>query len=139
MVESNGDRAGMLKMRLFNSKVNMENIRRLVSPRVKPSQFFDADGLGAYGILGSLGHRVTSRPVSKDERTTRLVWVHKAISLAKRFILGTYHGVSGKRLQRYLDEFCFRWNRRFFHGNVFLRLLNTACLAAPVTYAALTG
>ncbi len=139
MVESNGDQAGRLKMRLFDGKVNMETVRRLVAPRVKPGQFFEADGLGAYGILSSMGHRVTSRPVSPEERSTRLVWVHKAISLAKRFILGTYHGISGKCLQRYLDEFCFRWNRRFFGVGVFMRLVNTACFSAPITYAALTG
>ena len=33
-------------------------------------------------------------------------------SLVKRAILGIYHWVSGKYLQLYLDEFCFRFNTR---------------------------
>lgn len=34
--------------------------------------------------------------------------------LFKRFLLGTFHGVSGKYLQEYLDEFVFRFNRRYW-------------------------
>ncbi|MEI6859781.1 MAG: transposase, partial [Shewanella sp.] len=41
-----------------------------------------------------------------------LPWVHIAIGNLKAFLLGTFHGVSGKYLQEYLDEFCYRFNRR---------------------------
>jgi hypothetical protein len=41
-------------------------------------------------------------------------WPHIIVSNAKRFILGTYHGLDGTRFQAYLDEYCFRVNRRFF-------------------------
>ena len=33
-------------------------------------------------------------------------------SLLKRGILGTFHHVSEEHMQRYLDEFDYRWNRR---------------------------
>ncbi|MCY3956642.1 MAG: IS1595 family transposase, partial [Nitrospira sp.] len=33
-------------------------------------------------------------------------------SLLKRGMFGQYHSVSRKHLQRYVDEFCFRYNRR---------------------------
>jgi transposase len=33
-------------------------------------------------------------------------------SLVKRGISGTYHGVSTKHLQSYLDEYVFRYNNR---------------------------
>lgn len=42
---------------------------------------------------------------------------------AKAFINGTYHGTSTKHLQMYLSEFCYRFNRRAFHGAIFDRLL----------------
>lgn len=139
MVESQGEHAGMIKMQILENGVNMDSIRHIVEPRVKPAQFFEADGNSVYGILSAIGHKVTFRPTLRHEKETRLQWVNKAISLAKRFILGTYHGVSGKHLQQYLDEFCFRWNRRMFKTGVFMRLLAAAAWAEPVHYAALTG
>jgi hypothetical protein len=38
--------------------------------------------------------------------------VENAFSLLKRAVIGTYHQLSIKHLQRYLDEFSFRFNRR---------------------------
>ena len=37
-------------------------------------------------------------------------------SLLKRGIFGAFHHVSKKHMQRYLDEFDFRWNRRKLTG-----------------------
>lgn len=139
MVESLGDRAGMLKMEVLEKGFNMPSVQEVVKPRVKPNQFFESDGAGVYGILSAFGHRIINRKTLHKEKDTRLAWVNKAISLAKRFILGTYHGVSGKHLQHYLDEFCFRWNRRYFQNGVFMRLLATALWSEPIHYAALTG
>ena len=56
-----------------------------------------------------------------------LPWVHIAIGNLKAFLLGTYHGVSSKYLQEYLNEFCYRFNRRMWEAELPLRLLN-ACL-----------
>jgi len=52
-----------------------------------------------------------------------LKWVHIQISNAKRDFLGKYHKISGKHLQRYLDEFCYKVNRRYFGKNLFNRVL----------------
>lgn len=51
-----------------------------------------------------------------------LHWIHIAISNAKSFILGTYHGLPKDNLQSYLDEFCFRFCRRSFGPALFDRL-----------------
>jgi hypothetical protein len=50
--------------------------------------------------------------------TRQLYWIHTTISNAKAFISGTYHALL-KKLQSYLDEFCFRFSRRFFCGKLF--------------------
>ena len=50
-----------------------------------------------------------------------LHWLHKAISNPKTFRLGTYHGRCTK-LQAYLDEFCFRFNRHMTRDQIFPRL-----------------
>ena len=41
-----------------------------------------------------------------------LPWTHRVFSNLKSWALGVYHGLRKKRLQAYLDEFVFRFNRR---------------------------
>ena len=59
---------------------------------------------------------------SYDPDSGVLHWLHIAISNAKAFILGTYHGLPKDNLQSYLDEFCFRFSRRSFGAALFDRL-----------------
>jgi hypothetical protein len=49
-----------------------------------------------------------------DKKTTKttLKWVHITISNAKRNLLGVYHMIKMDYLQNYLNEFCYRLNRR---------------------------
>lgn len=68
-----------------------------------------------------------------------LKWIHIVISNAKAFITGTYHGLGEKHLQAYLDEFCYRFNRRFRHDEIFSRLLAACVDGNPLTYAELTA
>lgn len=48
--------------------------------------------------------------------------LHTAISNMKAFLNGTYHDVTKAHLQKYLDEFNFRYNRRKFGVHLFERL-----------------
>jgi hypothetical protein len=52
-----------------------------------------------------------------------LPWVHIAISNAKRQLLSTYHDIKPEFLQKYLDEFCYKFNRRYAGEALFARLL----------------
>ena len=58
---------------------------------------------------------------AKKYEPGNLHWLHKAISNLKAFLLGTYHGRC-TQLQAYLDEFCFRFNRRKTGNQIFMRL-----------------
>ncbi|HBE78987.1 MAG TPA: IS1595 family transposase, partial [Firmicutes bacterium] len=40
-----------------------------------------------------------------------------------------------KYLQRYLDEFCYRLNRRFSEKVIFHKLVDACLLLGPVTFA----
>jgi hypothetical protein len=53
----------------------------------------------------------------------RLKWLHVIISNIKANIEGAYHGLDGTYLQRYLDEFCYRFNRRHSRKPLFDHLL----------------
>ena len=55
-----------------------------------------------------------------------LPWVHIMISNAKRQLLDIYHSVKPEFLQNYLNEFCYKFNRR--HCDLFDRLLFTTVL-----------
>ena len=64
--------------------------------------------------------------------------VHRVASLLKGWLEGTRRGgVQPAHLQAYLDEFCFRFNRRSSRsrGLLFYRLLELAVAAGPHTYA----
>ena len=67
-----------------------------------------------------------------------LPWSHVVLSNFKRWMLDIFHGVSPAHLQAYVDEYCYRLNRRQHRADIFRRLLDR-CLVdtAPSTYAML--
>jgi len=65
-----------------------------------------------------------------DPQSDWLRWLHTIIGNAKAFVLGTFHGLDKKYLQLYLDEFCYRFNRRFMRHHIFDRLV-VASVHAP--------
>lgn len=68
-----------------------------------------------------------------------LPWIHKFISNAKSWIVGTHHGVEAKYLNRYLSEYTFRFNRRHNPDSLFFRALGACVHAKPTTSQALCG
>jgi ribosomal protein L37AE/L43A len=66
---------------------------------------------------------ISIRCFNKENRSQVLPWVHTAISNAKRLFLGVHHNVSKEYLQNYLNEFCYKFNRRYFGDHLFDRLL----------------
>jgi ISXO2-like transposase domain len=55
-----------------------------------------------------------------------LPWIHRVFSLMKRWGLGIYHGLRDKHLDTYLNEFAFRYNRRFYRHVSFETVLGIA-------------
>ncbi len=68
-----------------------------------------------------------------------LPWVHRVFANLKRWSLGAYHGLRAEHLQRYLDEFAFRFNRRRNPAAAFARLLGLAASLRPATYQMLVN
>ena len=68
--------------------------------------------------------------------------VHRVAALLKRWLMGTHQGAVGaEHLDRYLEEFAFRFNRRTSRsrGLIFYRLLEQAVVTPPETYAAIVA
>jgi hypothetical protein len=57
----------------------------------------------------------------------------------KTWIDGIFHGVGKSHLQTYLNEFMFRFNRRFFRGVSFRILLGLGIHHTGVTYQEIYG
>lgn len=84
---------------------------------------------------------VEHRVVGSDQNIADhwLPWVHKFISNAKSWIVGTHHGVEAKYLSRYLSEYTYRFNRRHDPDSLFFRALGACVLASPRTSGTLFG
>ena len=63
--------------------------------------------------------------------------IHLVFANLKTWLNGIHHGVSHRRLQAYLNEFTFRFNRRFYKFNAFRSLLGIAGDVTAPTYAEL--
>ncbi len=106
---------------------------------IEPGSTISSDAYRSYKALAKEGYDHQPLTFNVKENPDHLKWLHTMISNAKAFIGGTYHGLGSKHLQAYLDEFCFRTNRRQFEGQLFNRLL-TACISTDtITYRELTA
>jgi transposase-like protein len=64
--------------------------------------------------------------------------IESVFSLFKRGVIGQYHKLSAKHLQRYLTEFEYRFNRRN-DGDVFIETVRRLCGFKPLRFAELTS
>ena len=65
---------------------------------------------------------VISDHIKRSSHQKRLLkccsWVQTMISNTKRNLLGTNHQIKDEYLQNYLNEFCYKTNRRYFGTNL---------------------
>jgi len=90
------------------------------------------DGWGGYSGLAKHGyvHSKTVLSSSGDPAHVSMPAVHRVASLLKRWLLGTHQGaVRPDQLDRYLDEFTFRFNRRSSRSRGLLASCSTGYLS----------
>jgi len=94
------------------------------------------DGWKGYSPLEAAG--VTHEPHTLGKDAVRsadlLPWSHTIFSNLKCWLRGTFHGVSRKHLQRYLDEFGYRFDRRWQEQELFAFVLGRALEGTPFPY-----
>jgi transposase-like protein len=113
------------------------SIEAFVRTNVKRGTTLLTDGHASYP--GLTDYRHDPRVVGKMAAQVVLPWVHRVFSLVKRWGLGTYHGLRRKHVDTYLNEFVFRYNRRFYRHASFETILGLASHHEPASYWDIIG
>jgi hypothetical protein len=116
-------------LRLWKREANnKENVREFCRRHIKGGgRQIRTDALPALKATGE-GHTHEKKITLPEEAGHGLPLVHIMTGNLKTFLNGTFHGVSHLSLQDYINEFCYRFNRRFWEGELLMHLLNV-CLA----------
>jgi hypothetical protein len=104
-----------------------QTVGEKVSENIKYDTVVKTDNYRSYSKIKDYVWCHIPQKVSPKEAGKVLPWVHTMISNAKRTLLGVHHMISTKYTQNYLDEFCYKVNRRYFGEQLFDRLL-IACV-----------
>jgi transposase-like protein len=81
------------------------------------------DGYRGYNKVIDVVNTHTKMIVKPKEGHKKLPWVHTIIANSKRQLLGVHHSIGKEYLQGYLNEFCYKLNRRNFESDLFDRML----------------
>ncbi len=95
------------------------------------------DALASYGTLKELGYNHQPLAINKDfaKADAHLPMIHLVFSNLKTWLLGTHHGaVAQYHLQAYLNEYVYRFNRRFYPMTAFNNVLGIAAHSKAPTY-----
>lgn len=115
-------RVNHIKMKVIN-KVCWADIKPRITDHVDSKASVITDGCSSYNSLGKVVLKHDGKIIPKSEVSKILPWVHIAISNAKRLLLDIHHRIDDDFLQNYLNEYCFKFNRRYFGDSLFDRLL----------------
>lgn len=111
---------------VHKDKMKGRHLRVFVRQRVKTeaSELITDEYKGYLGMGKLLPHSIIKHQEWYVDGDTHTNTIEGFWAMLKREMFGQYHNVSGRRLQRYVDVFCFRYNRRYvFSWNVFDELI----------------
>ena len=135
------ERKGPLRF-IHTKDVKAATLRAIIEKYVGPDVEFymTDDSSAADAVLKDTGkHGVIKHSIgSYVNGIIHTNTVESAFSLLKRGIVGNFHKVSIKHLQRYLDEFSYRFNRRNDDG-AFIETVRRLAGFAPLPFSALTS
>ena len=123
-LENNGKQErymGRVKLALNKSEAS-EDLDEVVVQNIERDSILFSDKSSGYVNLKNLFEDNKQALSMSIESKLDMKWVNVVISNLKRFLLGIYHVIQEKYLQYYLDEFCFKVNRRN-HPNRFENLI----------------
>lgn len=128
--------AGRLRLRMVGSRA-AAGLTTFITDNVAKGSTVRTDAWPGYQTLPALGYVHDPLALDGDPEKTdgHLPMIHLVFSNLKTWILGTHHGCIGQQhLQAYLNEFVFRFNRRFYPMTAFNSVLGLAANATSPTY-----
>ena len=133
-----GRYAGRVRLSIADDR-SAESLAGFVESAVMPGTLVITDDWSSYSSLRMWGydHHAIAECGDPEVAEEFLPISHLVFSNLKTWLNGIHHGVSAKHLQAYLNEFTFRFNRRFYPFNAFRSLLGIAGDATAPTYAEL--
>ena len=132
-----GRYAGRLRLAIVPAR-SAKALIGFVEKAVDPGAIVITDAAPAYNKLALSGyqHLPVVEAGNPEVAEEYLPIVHLVFSNLKAWLQGTHHGrVEPQHLQAYLNEFTFRFNRRFYPFNAFRSLLGIGTNGEGPTYA----
>lgn len=107
------ERGGKLKMQVL--KAHMQ-VKDLLAKNVDTASILCTDAASTYTTIGKeySVHGVVDHSADeyKKDEIFHTNTIEGAFSLFDRMVIGTYHNISVKHIQAYINEHCFRYNTR---------------------------
>lgn len=103
-----------------------ETIDEKVRMYINPESTIRSDDSKSYTNFGNIVKEHIHQVIEPRRVGKGLPWVHIAISNAKRLLADVYHDIRPEYLQNFLNEFCWKFNRRNFGDALFDRLMVAA-------------
>jgi len=117
-------RAGRLRLKVVPN-ASADSLAGFVAAEVESGAIVHTDGWDGYRRLQRSGYQHQRIVQGKGrDAVAVLPHVHRVFANLKAWLHGTHHGrIEPQYLQAYLNEYTFRFNRRFWRGPAFLRAL----------------
>lgn len=133
-----GRYAGRLRLEVVPDR-SAASLCGFVESAVATGAMIITDAAPSYATLAKRGYDHLPVVEGSDPEVAEeyLPIVHLVFSNLKSWLRGCHHGVSPQHLQAYLNEFTFRFNRRFYPFNAFRSLLGIGANGEAPTYAGL--
>lgn len=131
----NGRYAGRVRLEVIPDR-SAKSLIGFIQGAVEPGVQVVSDAWRGYNTLTAKGYRHVPVTMGGNPALAEdyLPIVHLVFGNLKSWLRGCHHGVSPQHLQAYLNEYAFRFNRRFYPFNSFRSLLGIGGRAVGPTY-----
>lgn len=129
VIEKQGERGVKRMYAMSISNFSTAQLSRIFDKHIDKQAEIKTDLWSGYKPLKK-EYKITQ---SRSEPGENFKLMHRCIQQLKGWIRGIHHAVSGRYLQGYLDEYCFRFNRHAFKASAFDTLVQRMVGHPPLT------